>query len=149
MERLLIWLLKKLKYSQKKRELRSEISAAVSCTNFERANKFSNKLDKLKLNTGLITDGYHTFEELYEHRCILFACLCNENKNAWKSLEHHDGTMFKDYFIVGIDTKQGQCTYHYHIDNWNLFNCKQLVKAPKYDGHTSNQAIERLKNEYL
>ena len=63
------------------------------------------------------SDGCHTFEELYEHRMALFSVICNTYKDkAWKSKLHDDGTMFKDYFIVGITTEEGEYTYHYHLD---------------------------------
>jgi hypothetical protein len=93
-----------------------------------------------------ISDGYHTFKELYHHRMVLFSIICNQNKNiSWKSFLHQDGTMFKDYFIVGIDTVKGQYSYHYHKDNWNYFKVKVLEKAPAYDGHKPND-IDRLKS---
>lgn len=93
---------------------------------------------------GDISDGSHTFDELYHHRMILFSIICNTNKSkAWKSKLHDDGTMFDDYFIVGIDTPKGQFTYHYHIDNWNNFDVKEIEKAPVWDGHTAND-IDRL-----
>lgn len=82
------------------------------------------------------SDGYHTFEELYEHRMALFSVICNTYKDkAWKSKLHDDGTMFKDYFIVGITTEEGEYTYHYHLDYWDYFNVKEIDKAPKWDGH--------------
>lgn len=85
---------------------------------------------------GKITDGYHTFDELYYHRMILFSVICNTYKEkAWKSWLHHDGTMYNDYFIVGIETKKGQYSYHYHKDEWDNFNVKELELAPEYDGH--------------
>ena len=85
---------------------------------------------------GLISDGYHTFDELYEHRMILFSVILNSNKDiSWKSKLHDDGTMFDDYFIVGITTKEGNYTYHYHINSWDLFDVKELEYAPKWDGH--------------
>ena len=63
--------------------------------------------------------------------------ICNQNKSmSWKSKLHADGTMFDDFFIVGIDTPEGQFTYHYHIDNWDLFDVLELPNAPEYDGHT-------------
>jgi hypothetical protein len=35
---------------------------------------------------GDTSDGYHTFNELYYHRMILFSVICNQNKSkAWKS----------------------------------------------------------------
>lgn len=90
------------------------------------------------ISTKNISDGYHTFGELYHHRAILFSVICNQNKDvAWKSLQHDDGTMFDgDMFIVGVETPQGQYTYHYHIEPyWNMFNVKELEYAPKWDGH--------------
>lgn len=85
---------------------------------------------------GEISDGYHTFNELYYHRMILFSVICETYKHkAWKSWKHHDGTMYNDYFIVGIDTVEGQYTYHYHKKYWSLFDVDELPKAPKYDGH--------------
>jgi len=85
---------------------------------------------------GEISDGYHTFDELYFHRMMLFAVICNQNKEkAWKSKLHHDGTMYENYFIVGVTTKKGDYTYHYHLDSWSLFNVKELDKAPEWDGH--------------
>lgn len=85
---------------------------------------------------GLISDGYHTFDELYHHRMILFSVICNQNKNkAWKAKAHHDGTMYDEYFIVGIETLEGQYTYHYHLDNWNYFKVKEIEFAPEWDGH--------------
>ena len=93
-----------------------------------------------------ISDGYHTFEELYDHRMILFSIICNANKeNAWKSMLHDDGNMFDEYFIVGIKTKLGQYAYHYHINNWDMFDVKIVSKAPKWDGHVASD-INRLLN---
>lgn len=75
---------------------------------------------------------------------MLFATICNKfNEISWKSLQHHDGTMYENYFIVGIDTPEGQFTYHYSIEHWDMFNVKELDKAPEWDGHTSND-ITRL-----
>lgn len=83
-----------------------------------------------------ISDGYHTFEELYYHRMMLFAVICNQNKDrAWKSMKHHDGTMYEDYFIVGITTDEGDYSYHYHMAHWYHFNVKEVSFAPEWDGH--------------
>lgn len=85
---------------------------------------------------GTLSDGYHTFEELYYHRMILFSVICNQNKErSWKSKLHADGTMFENYFIVGITTKEGDYTYHYHMDYWDMFNVNELDTAPEWDGH--------------
>lgn len=103
-------------------------------------NKFEFEVEKI----GQVSDGYHTFDELYEHRMILFSIICNKYQSiAWKSKLHDDGSMFDDYFIVGIDTPQGQYTYHYSIQHWNVFKVKELKNAPKWDGHLPSD-IKRL-----
>lgn len=106
---------------------------------------------------GEVSDGYHTFNELYHHRAVLFSVICNEHPElAWKSKHHHVGgePMYDGMFIVGIETPDGQATYHYDLDPyWDIFKVKELENAPEWDGHTPVQAIERIcslsKNEPL
>lgn len=95
---------------------------------------------------GDLSDGYHTFNELYHHRAILFSVICNMMPDkAWKSKLHDNGDMFDNMFIVGIETPDGQATYHYDINPyWDMFNVKELERAPKWDGHTAQDAIERI-----
>ena len=98
------------------------------------------------VDAGDVSDGYHTFNELYDHRAKLFSVIVRNYKDlCWKSKLHHDGTMYDGMFVVGIDTPYGQATYHYDIDPyWEMFECKELDRAPEYDGHTSAQAIDRI-----
>ena len=100
-----------------------------------------------QLVTGDTSDGYHTFNELYHHRAILFSVIVKAFPDkAWKSKQHNDGTMYDGMFIVGIDTPDGQATYHYDIDPyWDMFECRELECAPEWDGHTPAQAIERIR----
>ena len=95
---------------------------------------------------GDLSDGYHTFNELYHHRAILFSVICNSMPDkAWKSKLHDTGDMFDGMFIVGIETPEGQATYHYDIEPyWDMFKVKELEKAPKWDGHTPQVAIDRI-----
>lgn len=95
---------------------------------------------------GDVSDGYHTFNELYHHRAVLFSVICNTFKDkAWKSKKHDAGDMFDGMFIVGIETPQGQATYHYDINPyWDMFKVKELPNAPKWDGHTPEEAIKRI-----
>lgn len=104
----------------------------------------NNKSDTYSI--GDTSDGYHTFNELYHHRAVLFSVICNMySANAWKSLHHHDGSMYDDMFIVGIDTPNGPATYHYDIDPyWDMFNVTELENAPEWDGHTPDMAINRI-----
>jgi hypothetical protein len=48
-------------------------------------------------------------------------------------------------FIVGIETPEGQATYHYDLNPyWDMFKVKELDKAPTWDGHTPEDAINRI-----
>lgn len=98
------------------------------------------------LVTGDTSDGYHTFNELYHHRAVLFSVIVKAFPGmAWKAKHHHDGTMYDGMFIVGIETPDGQATYHYDIEPyWDMFECKELEYAPEWDGHTPAQAIARI-----
>lgn len=100
-------------------------------------NKEIIKLKEQGISRKGISDGWHTFEELYYHRMVLFSVILNQNKSiSWKAKKHNDGTMFgDDSFICGIETPEGQYTYHYHLDYWDNFDVKELEYAPEYDGH--------------
>lgn len=97
-----------------------------------------------------IKDSYHTMDELYDHRTVLFAIVCKQNKNrCWKSVKHYDGSYEEGWFIAGIETPYGQVTYHQKMEYWDLFDCVVVSHAPFYDGHTPKDALERLKLFYL
>jgi hypothetical protein len=113
----------------------------------EEENKYIlSQLDKVD-DIGEISDGYHTFNSLYNQRLFLFAALVNAYKDkAWKSRLHHDGEpcFGGGWFIVGITTPAGDYTYHYELKDWNLFDCKVLDKAPEWDGHTDKDVTRVL-----
>lgn len=128
----------------------------------------NNMISDLELgnDTDYISDGSHTFGELYHHRAVLFASiisivskarlLTGYNKNdtmepiyCWKSKLHDDGTMFDGYFIVGIKTWDGMATYHYDMKYWDMFDCQEIERAPEFDGHTPDMAIERIGRMFL
>jgi hypothetical protein len=90
-------------------------------------------------------DEYHSFHDLYTQRMYLTALAFNSNPSiAWKSKEHSDDSMFPGYFIVGINTPQGQYTYHYKLKYWDLFKVTELDRAPEWDGHTSKDVTRLL-----
>lgn len=107
----------------------------------------------MKSEVGEISDGYHTFNELYHHRAILFASLCNTFPDkAWKSKQHDDPNqpMYDGMFICGITTPEGEATYHYDINPyWDMFHVKELDRAPAFDGHTPQMAIDRLMHMFV
>lgn len=132
----------------------------------------------IKLNsiqTDGISDGYHTFGELYEHRIQLFIALCKiaqDNRelhdsllhvtsqsklkgegrygNVWRSRYHSDGQLAfgGGWFLLGLGEESGyQITYHLPENYWDKCEfAKTLKQAPEFDGHTSNDVIQRLKN---
>ena len=96
---------------------------------------------------GEVSDGFHTFNGLYEQRMILFAALVKAYKDkAWKSYRHEDGEYCfgGGWFIVGIDTPEGSYTYHYENKYWDMFDCVDLPRAKHWDGHTEEDAETRL-----
>lgn len=106
-------------------------------SNCKRSNKFELKTFYLVGESlGDVSDGCHTFDELYYHRMILFSIICNQNKEfAWKSYKHSDGEIWDGYFIVGITTPEGEYTYHYKNECWDYFKVQEVEYAPEYDGH--------------
>jgi len=105
---------------------------------------------KNEVDTNKISDGYHTFGELYEHRIALFIALCKAYTHSprivWRSKLHSDGTSWEGWFILGINVGKGsQITYHLPINNWkNTSFARTYDEAPEFDGHTPEDVIERL-----
>lgn len=99
---------------------------------------------------GKVSDGYHTFDELYEHRCLLFLAWQKyfPSYRAWKSRKHNDGSSFEGWFIAGVDlgASGGQITYHIPETYWDLCRAPERETAPEWDGHTSADVIERLRD---
>lgn len=109
---------------------------------------------------GNVSDGYHTFNELYYYRMLYNAAFLNElgwyedNStfyNIYKSRRHHDGEYCFDgkYFIVSFNTPDGPVTNHYEIKYWDYFNIPEKDIADEWDGHMPQIAAERLKNFIL
>ena len=106
---------------------------------------------------GNVSDGYHTFNDLYEHRSVLFCTVCellargalpDINAKPWYSMLHNDGTMYPGMFIAGIETDEGSVTYHFEEHDLYLFeksSIPYLETAPKWDGNTSEQGLAVLK----
>jgi hypothetical protein len=109
---------------------------------FDSTKEFANTMGLDDI--GDFSDGYHTFNDLYHQRAILFAALVKAHKDkAWKSWKHEDGEecFGGGWFIVGIDTPQGSYTYHYKEKYWGLFECVALERAKHWDGHTDKDVM--------
>ena len=114
----------------------------------------NNAIKANKVDTNHISDGFHTFGELYEHRIVLFIALAKQllkrksfKLPIWKTRFHDDGVEWEGWFILGIGEKQGeQMTYHLPSSKWE--DCAFIPErdcAPKWDGHSANDTLERLK----
>lgn len=101
------------------------------------------------LTVGDVSDGYHTFNQLYEHRTALFAGIWHMFKDdAWISKRHHDANfaMFDGMFLAGIQTPYGQVSYHCENEYWPYFDPKKEVLCPpEFDGHTPDDVSRRLR----
>lgn len=97
---------------------------------------------------GQVSDGCHTFDELYAHRRALTAALTALLPGwSWRSRAHHpdDTEIFPGYFIVGISLPNGVITYHYRDQYWNDFpRARELAHAPKWDGAEPGITVSRL-----
>lgn len=115
--------------------------------------------------TGETSDGYHTFNELYEFRKIYNAVLFNEwakqktlnpfghpstipKYDVHKSWRHEDGELCfgGGWFVVIAVLPSGQISNHYEAKDWELFEIPSYEKAIyPFDGHTPQDVITRLK----
>ena len=101
---------------------------------------------------GNTSDGYHTFNELYEFRKAYNAALFNEwsaggKCSVHKSWRHHDGELCfgGGWFIVVAVLPNGQISNHYEAKDWDLFNIPETECALfEFDGHTSTDVVTRL-----
>ena len=119
------------------------------------------------VDIGELSDGYHTYKELYEFRKVYNAALFNEwaenletscdfgqalfnvpKYNVHKSWKHHDGELCfgGGWFIVSAMLPTGLISNHYKAEDWDLFKIPEVEKAlHEFDGHTSEDVLNRLK----
>lgn len=111
-------------------------------------------IKKTVIDSGKISDGFHTFDELYNHRNTLYIALCRvldgyTSYYVWRSKKHSDKTSAgKGWFILGINSSLGeQITYHLPISKWK--ETKFAVTHPfaiNWDGHTSKDVLKRVRD---
>lgn len=112
----------------------------------------------IECDAGKISDGYHTFDELYEHRCLLFVALIMSNPRiSWRARCNSDGSKLDGWFIAGMDLPTGQIGYHLPERMWHCFDKilgpinlsgtgrqGTFDRAPEWDGHTSEDVLKRI-----
>lgn len=96
---------------------------------------------------GNVSDGYHTFNELYEHRHALFLkvmqMLFLHGGSTWVDIDPNT----PDWFLAGFDSRNvGQVSYHLPM---RLLPVAQQWATPgyqrrPYDGYTADDVLRRL-----
>jgi len=110
---------------------------------------------KIPYEPGQVSDGFHTFDELYTHRHLLFCALSHmaglrryapyrwkSRRHWWNGIVEH---VWDGWFIAGIELSGRMITYHLPDACWNLFDGIERVDPPPHNGHTSQDVIERLR----
>ncbi len=99
-------------------------------------------------DTNLVSDGYHTFGELYQHRCLLWAWIVSAigggSSAGFKTRKDNNGAEWEGWFIAGLNTTDGQITYHLPIAMWDLVHAQEIERNDRYDGHTSADVVRRI-----
>lgn len=103
-----------------------------------------------KIVNGDISDGFHTFDELYDHRCLLFLMLITSSdhcEDAYAVKDHYEG-----WDLMVLDSHAGQISYHIPVkfrELWEDYVKEISLSEHKYDGHTPNDVIARFKEMLL
>lgn len=107
-----------------------------------------------------ISDGYHTFWELYEHRNSVFIWLCKTisdiHNDMWtwmrvvRSKIHEDWlNVWEEWgmFLMVLHTEHWQISYHLDKKDWDLCNFADTELQAKipFDWHTPEDSINRLR----
>ena len=141
-----------LPYITEKLELYKQSKKNTIDKTFEKLENIDNK--------GNISDGYHTFNELYEYRALYNAAFFNglvtyvEKTGNWvvnydvhKSKKHFNGEdcFGGGWFIVMAELPTGQISNHYELKDWDLFQVPEKEKANKWDEHTPQDVAKRMR----
>jgi len=102
---------------------------------------------KFEIKNGDVSDGFHTFDELYDHRCLLFINLCLQSHRGCYWYEHYKG-----WPCLTLQNIKDQISYH--IPEKYLFLIREAIQEvskeegqSKFDGHDSEKVISRLWQE--
>lgn len=110
--------------------------------------------EKASVVSGSTSDGYHTFDELYDHRCLLWIALILQPAIAPTSYwvrEHFAGwdlLVHTDYSEQSQEQPylHNQLSYHVPAKYRELYEGKITETGANnaYDGHTSKDVLQRL-----
>ena len=108
---------------------------------------------------GKLSDGDHTFNDLYTHRIRLWIAVCrlasqlrddgiSSSARIYRSWKHDDGTCYDGWFVLGmlVGADDHMITYHLPEEYWDECDFAQTMdQTPPFDGHTAETVVRRLK----
>jgi hypothetical protein len=133
------------------------VTGSAACRELQEDAAYPERIPSVEFQGSVamqVSDGYHTMDELYNHRITLYIALCKSvrlEKDVWRSKKHSDGELCFGtgmQFVLGIGIVSGeQITYHIPSERWDECDFADTRRmAPEWDKHTSADVLERLKN---
>lgn len=103
-----------------------------------------------KIVNGNMSDGYHTFDELYEHRCLLYLTwLVEEKKYGGQRAVFYKLDHFPGWDLVATHIGGQQVSYHlplkYRDIVMHYFTPRADLESV-WDGHSSSDVVKRLES---
>jgi len=99
-----------------------------------------------EIDIGLVSDGHHTFNELYERQYLLIIALMQAHPRlSWKSKKGENGSPLEGEFAVGMNLPVGQVTFYIPIKFWDITDVQEIPKALVFDRHNSKDITNRLR----
>lgn len=136
------------KYVGKSKQTYAALQYQYIADGLDIAEQVIDSLQQEQTDMGEVSDGYHTFNELYYYRMLYNAAFFNLLPKEWvhKSKRHHTGEecFGGGWFIVMANLPTGQISNHYELKDWDLFQVPEKEFADEWDGHTPQEAAERL-----
>ncbi|WP_108962239.1 hypothetical protein [Mycetocola zhujimingii] len=103
-------------------------------------------------DTALLSDGFHTFAELYEFRLLYHAhalrLWLQQGIRVVRSWRHDNGEecFGGGWFIVVAELPSGQVSNHYRTTCRSMFDgVPETPTAPLWDGHSVGDVLHRLR----
>ena len=87
--------------------------------------------------------------EIFEYKGEWYQCVRGEIcADCAFAKKHCDGNPCFDgnWFIVTAMLPTGQVSNHYKLEDWNLFDVPEVDLAPVWDGHTPEDAANRIED---
>ena len=98
-----------------------------------------------------VSDGCHTFKELYQQRSLLLIALMKSYpRMSWRSFRDDQGNWNEKTFLAGMKLPTGDVSFHLGEEFWYMLQgIETRKKSPPFDGHTASDALDRIESWIL